>query len=115
MANLSHSNGHNYHHYSNQKSYSDGSDRDEYLDPASGSTGDYDDDQASSSVGSSLGSSAHGVDSTIESDFMPLVSVQSKAVRLDRVSPKLISMMTDSEKDYYINVCRQLYTELYEI
>lgn len=118
----SHSNG-NYHHYGNQKSYSDGSDREMDEDTAAaGSTGDYDDDQASSSVASSV-NCADSSSTTLESsnggsgsgDFMPLVTVQSKPVRLDRVTPKLINMMSEPEKDYYINVCRQLYTELYEI
>lgn len=117
-----HSNG-NYHHYGNQKSYSDGSDREMDEDmAAAGSTGDYDDDQASSSVASSV-NCAESSSATLESsnggsngvDFMPLVTVQSKQVRLDRVTPKLINMMSEPEKDYYINVCRQLYTELYEI
>ena len=118
----SHSNG-NYHHYGNQKSYSDGSDREMDEDMATaGSTGDYDDDQASSSVASSVNCAESSL-TTLESngsngssgDFMPLVTVQTKPVRLDRVTPKLINMMSEPEKDYYINVCRQLYTELYEI
>lgn len=103
--------GHNYHHYGNQKSFSDGSDRemDEELDRVTTASSDFmdEDDQASSDTVSSG-------EVQVDNDSMPIVVVQSKPMRLDRVSPKFINMMTDKEKDYYINVCRHLYTELYE-
>lgn len=47
--------------------------------------------------------------------FIPRVSVQNRPIRFDRVTPKLISMMSQSEKDDYIDICKQLYTEIYEI
>lgn len=102
---------HNFHHYGNQKSFSDGSDRemDEDIDRETPTSClmEEDDDQASSDTISSSGIQ-------VDNDSMPVVFVQAKPMRLDRVTAKFTDMMTDKEKDYYINVCRHLYTELYE-
>lgn len=46
---------------------------------------------------------------------IPLVSVQNKFMPFDRVTPKLINMMNETEKETYIDICRRLYTEIYEI
>lgn len=43
------------------------------------------------------------------------VTVQNKYHRLDKLSPYLINLMNEAEKEFYINICRQLYTEIYEI
>jgi len=98
-------NGYNYHHYSNQKSFSDGSDRemDEDLDEdgsiMSNDTlmnDDYDDEE-------------------LNDDPMLQVKVQNKSYRLDRITPRLIKQMNENEKEHYINICRELYTEIYEM
>jgi transcription initiation factor TFIIE subunit alpha len=47
--------------------------------------------------------------------FIPRVTVRQKLFRLDRITPKLISLMNEHEKESYINICRQLYSEIYEI
>ena len=76
------------------KSYSDGSDRDDPEDDESNSYfGNDDEDDIS----------------------VPRVTVQNRNYRLDKLSPYLINQMNDAEKEFYINVCRQLYTEIYEI
>jgi hypothetical protein len=76
------------------KSYSDGSDRDDQEDDESQSY--YNEDE--------------------EEDLcVPRITVQNKYYRLDKLNPKLINQMNDLEKEFYINVCRQLYTEIYEI
>jgi len=76
------------------KSYSDGSDRDDQEDDESQSY--YNEDE--------------------EEDLcVPRITVQNKFYRLDKLNPKLINQMNDLEKEFYINVCRQLYTEIYEI
>ena len=54
-----------------------------------------------------------GVDG--EDQFIPRVCVQNRPIRFDRITPKLISLMSDVEKEDYIDVCKQLYTEIYEI
>lgn len=46
---------------------------------------------------------------------VPRVTVQNRNYRLDKLNPYLINQMNDIEKEFYINVCRQLYTEIYEI
>lgn len=75
------------------KSYSDGSDRDDQEDDESNSY--YNDDDEELNV--------------------PRITVQDKYYRLDKLNPYLINQMNDTEKDFYINVCRQLYTEIYEM
>lgn len=76
------------------KSYSDGSDRDDPEDDESNSYFETEDD----------------------SDMcVPRVTVQNRNYRLDKLNPYLINQMNDTEKEFYINVCRQLYTEIYEI
>jgi len=77
-----------------QKSYSDGSDRDEQEDDESMNSYYNENDEDLS---------------------MPRVTVQNKYYRLDRLNPSLINQMNDAEKEFYINICRQLYTEIYEI
>jgi hypothetical protein len=47
--------------------------------------------------------------------LIPRVKFQNSRIRFDRITPKMISHMTDEEKNSYINVCRQLYTDIYEI
>lgn len=42
------------------------------------------------------------------------VSSQKKNVRFDRVTPKLLNLMNLEEKNEYINICKILYTEIYE-
>jgi hypothetical protein len=55
-------------------------------------------------------------DDTDDADLnMPLISVQKKPIRIDRITPKLINLMNEEEKDAYINICRQLYSEVYEV
>jgi hypothetical protein len=53
-------------------------------------------------------------DDTYNSTFMPKISIRNKLFRLDLVTPKLINCMNDSEKENYINICRQLYSEIYD-
>jgi hypothetical protein len=77
-----------------QKSYSDGSDRDEQEDEESINSYYNEND---------------------EDLTMPRVTVQNKYYRLDRLNQSLINQMNDAEKEFYINICRQLYTEIYEI
>jgi transcription initiation factor TFIIE subunit alpha len=76
------------------KSYSDGSDRDDQDDESNSMCyNDMDDEDLST----------------------PRVTVQNKHVRLDKLNAFLIKQMNETEKEFYINVCRQLYTEIYEI
>ena len=53
-------------------------------------------------------------DDTYNSAFMPKISIRNKLFRLDLVTPKLINCMNDSEKENYITICRQLYSEIYD-
>lgn len=75
------------------KSYSDGSDRDEPEDDESNSY--FNDDE--------------------EEPQVPRITVKNRSYRLDKLNPYLINQMNETEKEFYINVCRQLYTEIYEI
>lgn len=50
-----------------------------------------------------------------DDEYIPRVYVQSRPIRFDRISPRHIKQMTQSERDDYINICKQLYTEIYEI
>lgn len=45
---------------------------------------------------------------------LPEVYVQNKPVRFDCITAKLIGQMSDLEKENYINICRELYTEIYD-
>jgi len=74
------------------KSYSDGSDRDDQDDESNSYYADDDNDLST-----------------------PRVTVQNKYHRLDKLNPHLINLMNEQEKDFYISICRQLYTEIYEI
>lgn len=102
----------NVHHYDNQKSFSDGNDCEmddgEDIDRWTPTNCLMDDDDQASTDTISSG------EIQVDNDSMPVVFVQSKPMRLDCVTAKFTDMMTDKEKDYYINVCRHLYTELYE-
>jgi len=75
------------------RSYSDGSDRDDQEDDESQSYYNENDEDQS----------------------VPRITVQNKCYRLDKLNPCLITQMNDAEKEFYIQVCRQLYTEIYEI
>jgi predicted nucleic-acid-binding Zn-ribbon protein len=48
-------------------------------------------------------------------DLLPRINVRNKSVPLDKITPFMINMMNIDEKNFYIEVCRQLYTEIYEI
>lgn len=50
-----------------------------------------------------------------DDSLIPRVSVQNRLIRFDLITPKLINLMNQNEKDDYINICKQLYTEIYEI
>jgi hypothetical protein len=102
-----HVNGHNGNHHNDLKRYcsSEGSDKsmdyDEYE-------GEYEHDLN--------GSEDHNAFETDQFDqFIPRLTVQNRTVRLDRITPDAINKMTSLEKENYINICRQLYTEIYEI
>ena len=47
--------------------------------------------------------------------LIPKVKVQDRLYRFDKINTKLIKLMNDEERELYISVCRQLYTEMYEI
>lgn len=64
-------------------------------------------------IGAGGTSGPHG--DLVNSKFIPRVSVQNRSIRFDRITPKLIGLMSGQEKENYINLCRQLYTEIYEI
>lgn len=51
--------------------------------------------------------------SDIYSDI-PTVSVHNKPIPFDEVTPEIVCEMSDDEKEDYINVCRQLYEQVYE-
>lgn len=55
-----------------------------------------------------------GADGIIDDEYIPRVYVQSRPIRFDRVTPRLIKLMSVDERDDYINICKQLYTEIYE-
>ncbi len=46
--------------------------------------------------------------------LMPKIYIRNKLFRLDLVTPKLINFMNEYEKETYINICRQLYSEIYD-
>ena len=54
-------------------------------------------------------------DESNNSVYIPKISIRNKLFRLDRITPKLINLMNDNEKEKYITICRQLYSEIYEI
>lgn len=88
--NINSSNNVNFYH---SKSYSDGSDRDDPEEEESNSY--YNDDNTE--------------------PLIPRITVKNRSYRLDKLNTCLINQMNDTEKEFYINVCRQLYTEIYEI
>lgn len=95
-------NGHIQSNYNFKRNNSDGSDRD---------TLDSEDTFYSDDLDSS-----NSLDNENDDDSMlPRLTVKNKYVRLDRITPKLINLMNEVEKENYINICRQLYTEIYEI
>ena len=100
-------NGHKTSSSSFKRNYSDGSDNsDEYYED------DDDEEDADETYGASYANnfSANGDEYTV-----PRVTVQNKSLPFDRITPKHISLMSEKEKEAYINICRQLYTEIYEI
>jgi len=94
------------------KSYSDGSDRE--LDEQDDESNSYYTDNSNTILNDNDESSSNNNDMDYET-YVPLVSVQSKFYRLDKLNTYLINLMNDSEKEHYIDICRQLYTEIYEI
>lgn len=93
------------------KSYSDGSDRE--LDEQDDESNSYYTENSNTNLNSNDESS---INNELDYDpYVPLVSVQNKCYRLDKLNAYLINLMNDSEKERYIDICRQLYTEIYEI
>jgi transcription initiation factor IIE alpha subunit len=93
------------------KSYSDGSDRE--LDEQDDESNSYYTDNSNTNLNDNDESSNNN---ELDYDpYVPVVSVQSKFYRLDKLNTYLINLMNDSEKERYIDICRQLYTEIYEI
>ncbi|CAF0755991.1 unnamed protein product [Brachionus calyciflorus] len=84
-----------------RRNHSDGSENsDEYDD-------DYEENEDLSFTSSSSDPN--------EDLLIPRILVKNKPIRFDRITPKLINHMTELEKENYIQICRQLYTEIYEI
>ncbi len=92
-----------------KRNHSDGSDRDNDFDE------DYSDDLESNTGKSSSHDDEHLFDLDDDDLVMPRVFIQNKPIALDKITPKLINLMNESEKDNYINICRELYSVIYEI
>lgn len=90
------------------RSHSDGSENSDEYDE------DYEYFEDSASQTHQHHHQQHSMDQN-EDMYIPRVYVRNKPIRFDRITPKLINLMNDHEKDSYINICRQLYTEIYEI
>ncbi len=43
------------------------------------------------------------------------IKIQNQYYTIDSITPDLIKLMNKSEKDIYVNKCRQLYTAIYEL
>ena len=54
-------------------------------------------------------------DENEEEQQIPRITVQNKSYRLDRINPYLVNLMNEKDKEMYVNICRQLYTEIYEL
>ena len=108
-------------------SYSDGSEEDAIYSPPmttavsgvppSTTATFYHDSNSNSGLFSNDTNEYAGSSSSNSDDYylLPRVTVQNKLYRLDKLNPYLIQLMLDKEKEHYINVCRQLYTDVYEI
>ena len=88
------SNGNHYGHLYHQKSYSDG---------------------ASDREADSLDEEFFDENNMDQEQFVPRVTVQNIIYRLDKLNQNLISKMSDQEKNHYIDICRQLYSTIYEL
>lgn len=97
------------------KSYSDGSDRE--MDEQDDESNSYytDNNSNTMNLNDNDESSSNNNDQMDYDPYVPIVSVQSKCYRLDKLNTYLINSMNPSEKERYIDICRQLYTEIYEI
>lgn len=55
-------------------------------------------------------------ESEIKDEYIPRVLVGNKPIRFDMVTHEMIqNQMSQSEKEFYIDVCRKLYNEVYEL
>ena len=109
------------------RNLSDGSDReetdDDYLNEqlysnstADGGERDYDQLGSDESGNETMnGDHQQQQQQALDDHVVPRVPVRNKYVRLDRVTPRIIKMMSEREKDCYINMCRELYSVIYEI
>lgn len=95
------------------KSYSDGSDRE--LDEQDDESNSFYTDNNSNTMNINDNDESSNNNELEYDPYVPIVSVQSKCYRLDKLNTYLINLMNESEKENYINICRQLYTEIYEI
>lgn len=98
-----------YHYY--QRAISSGLDEDDYYRDQEMAL--YDDDYHQRQHYTDYHDDYHHTDG-IEDEYIPRVYVQSRPIRFDRVTPRLIKLMSVDERDDYINICKQLYTEIYE-
>jgi transcription initiation factor TFIIE subunit alpha len=95
------------------KSYSDGSDRE--LDEQDDESNSYYTDNNSNTMNINDNDESSNNNELDYDPYVPIVSVQNKCYRLDKLNTYLINLMNESEKEHYIDICRQLYTEIYEI
>jgi hypothetical protein len=104
------------------RNQSDGSDReetdDDYLNEqlySNSTIGER--DYLDQLLGEESGNENTNGDQTTTHDdhIIPRVPLRNTYVRLDRVTPRIIKMMNEREKDCYINMCRDLYSVIYEI
>ena len=103
-----------YSSYNFRRNNSDGSDREEAdIDSEDLLYSDGFDSTNSESTYSS--SNVNPNEDDLNDSNIPRVTVKNRLFRLDRITPKLINLMNDSEKENYINICRQLYSEIYDI